>query len=248
MSGLGEFVAWPKTPRLNKTAVTITEKLDGSNGCISFERTSLIGGPKGDDNVLALAPTADQGWLAMRVQSRKRFLGDGKANDNFGFAAWAVENAEQLAVILGEGRHYGEWYGRGIQRGYGLEDRRFALFSPWRYQHVPFQNEGLALELVPTLETTTLDHLSMAISRQLEGLLHGSRVNEYPNPEGIVVNIMGVDKPFKYILDNPDTHKGALKACEPQGPPPMDLMAELEASINAALDGFVAKKQQEVMV
>lgn len=34
---------------------------------------------------------------------------------------------------LGEGRHFGEWWGKGIQRGYGLEERRFSLFNTARW-------------------------------------------------------------------------------------------------------------------
>lgn len=34
---------------------------------------------------------------------------------------------------LGKGYHYGEWWGKGIQRGYGLEEKRFSLFNVSRW-------------------------------------------------------------------------------------------------------------------
>lgn len=45
---------------------------------------------------------------------------------------------------LGRGYHYGEWWGRGIQRGYGLKERRFSLFNVerWRDAFGPFGPGG----------------------------------------------------------------------------------------------------------
>ena len=34
---------------------------------------------------------------------------------------------------LGVGQHFGEWWGFGIQRGYGLHERRFSLFNTGRW-------------------------------------------------------------------------------------------------------------------
>jgi len=36
-------------------------------------------------------------------------------------------------VGLGEGTHFGEWWGGKIQRGYGLKERRFSLFNVSRW-------------------------------------------------------------------------------------------------------------------
>src|SRR5690606_40023600 len=64
-------------------------------------------------------------------QSRKRLITP--TADNFGFARWAFERAEILAPSLGEGLHYGEWWGKGIQRGYGMDTRVFSLFDTSRW-------------------------------------------------------------------------------------------------------------------
>ncbi|MGR6999960.1 hypothetical protein ACU686_20760 [Yinghuangia aomiensis] len=71
------------------------------------------------------------GDFLIRAGSRSRWIHPG--DDNYGFASWVRDNAEELAAGLGVGAHYGEWYGRRIQRGYGLTDRAFALFNAARW-------------------------------------------------------------------------------------------------------------------
>jgi hypothetical protein len=53
-------------------------------------------------------------------------------NDNHGFAQWVKANKEEL-LKLGKGYYYGEWWGKGIQRGYNLEEKRFSLFNVGRW-------------------------------------------------------------------------------------------------------------------
>lgn len=112
-------VPFPKIARLEKNMV-VTEKLDGTNAAV------------------VILPDAYGGdvW----AQSRTRIISPG--DDNFGFATWVAEHEEELREGLGEGVHFGEWWGRGIQRGYGLEERRFSLFNTGRWTS-PF-NDGVA--------------------------------------------------------------------------------------------------------
>src|SRR6266404_7201095 len=97
-----EFVAFPKIPRISREMI-ITEKLDGTNA---------------------------QVWIGdygeFQTGSRNRWITPGKATDNAGFAGWCEENKEEL-LKLGPGHHFGEWWGRGIQRTYGLNEKRFSL-------------------------------------------------------------------------------------------------------------------------
>lgn len=104
------FKKWPKTPRLTSDTFTITEKIDGTNACVVVLE---------DGEVLA--------------QSRTRIITP--EDDNFGFAAWVDDNKYEL-LKLGPGHHYGEWWGQGIQRNYGLKERRLSLFSQY-YKNVP---------------------------------------------------------------------------------------------------------------
>jgi hypothetical protein len=103
---LDTFVPFNKMPRLNRSCI-VTEKIDGSNGCVVVLPDGTV-----------------------KAGSRTRWVTP--AQDNYGFAAWVLEHEAELRG-LGVGRHFGEWWGRGINRGYGLEDRRFSLFNVSRW-------------------------------------------------------------------------------------------------------------------
>jgi hypothetical protein len=109
-----EFQEFKKIPRLSREII-ITEKIDGTNGLIyiSDDCTEIYAG------------------------SKSRWLDD--HNDNFGFYHWVMDNKEEL-MKLGKGYHYGEWWGKGIQRNYGLNEKRFSLFNVGRwvdYRNIP---------------------------------------------------------------------------------------------------------------
>jgi hypothetical protein len=106
-SDAGCFSGFPKMARLSRECI-ITEKIDGTNGQI------LI--------------TPDGRFF---VGSRTRWITP--QADNFGFATWANAHRDELVAGLGIGRHFGEWWGRGIQRNYGLSERRFSLFNAGRW-------------------------------------------------------------------------------------------------------------------
>ena len=93
-----QFESFPKLHRFTGPIV-ISEKIDGTNACVVIE---------GDE---------------IAAQSRTRIITPEK--DNHGFARWVYANKEALIAVLGDGRHYGEWWGNGIQRGYGLKEKRF---------------------------------------------------------------------------------------------------------------------------
>jgi hypothetical protein len=107
-----EFKAWPKIPRGGKDLVTVTEKMDGTNACIIIEEGKILG-----------------------VQSRKRLITP--EQDNYDFAGWVSRNEGEL-VKLGDGYHYGEWAGLGIQKNpHNLEEKTFFLFNTYRWMQDP---------------------------------------------------------------------------------------------------------------
>jgi hypothetical protein len=118
---MAEFQEFPKMARLSRDMI-VTEKLDGTNACVVIERAG---------DFMPGEFVAQLGEFYVYAQSRTRFITPD--DDNFGFAAWVKTNADELAAGLGEGRHFGEWWGRGIQRGYGLAERRFSLFNATRW-------------------------------------------------------------------------------------------------------------------
>ena len=106
---MNTFQPFPKITRVT-ASVTITEKIDGTNAAIIIDD---------DGNVSA--------------QSRSRLIFPTKHDDNYGFAVWVANHADELREGLGVGHHYGEWWGQGIQRNYGLDHKRFSLFNVGRW-------------------------------------------------------------------------------------------------------------------
>ena len=193
-----EFQAFPKIARL-KRQIVVTEKIDGSNGQIGiFPILSEQEFEYARANDYCLIVDAEESGgtpMVFFVGSRKRWIApEGtvfdpvnecmlKGTDNFGFANWAFENVNEL-MKLGEGRHFGEWYGLGIQRGYGLEEKRFALFNTSRWgAHNP--NTPACCDVVPVLATGD-DVDTTAVLQDLTEL-GSSLVPGFMNPEGIIV-------------------------------------------------------------
>ncbi len=177
-----EFQAWPKIARLNRDII-VTEKLDGTNACVIVDENG-----------------------AVYAQSRKRLITPD--DDNYGFARWAAIHAEELAVGLGPGYHFGEWYGLGIQRGYGLNRKHFALFNASRWVEafapsccgvVPILYAGPFCEdaIIGTIEGP--QGLRDKGSAAAPGFMH---------PEGIVVYHTAARTSFKVTLDGDEKPKG----------------------------------------
>lgn len=174
-----EFEAFPKIPRLYREII-ITEKIDGTNAQIHI---------------------SDDGQTLLTA-SRGRYVTPGK--DNFGFAAWAEANREEL-LKLGPGRHYGEWWGKGIQRGYGREDKVFSLFnvSKWGDPAV----RPACCEVVPVLYRGAFNEVAVRLA--LETLRNGSWAQPgWAKPEGIIVFHTASGTLFKVTLED-DGPKGA---------------------------------------
>ena len=178
------FEEFPKVARLTRDCV-ITEKIDGTNAQVHIIEASS--GDLPDHAVMV----ADVGNWAIYAGSRSRYLS--LTDDNFGFAKWVHANATAL-VVLGEGRHYGEWWGSGIQRGYGLQkgEKRFSLFNVARWaddrdrEKFPADRPACC-SVVPVLyagpfHTDRIDLTLDDLSR------HGSKAAPgFNNPEGVVI-------------------------------------------------------------
>lgn len=117
-----EFQEFPKMGRWSREII-ITEKIDGTNAQVYIEEFSEYP----SDNGLCIF---QEDGLAMYAGSRTRWITP--ENDNYGFAGWAKRNAEDL-LTLGPGRHFGEWWGNGIQRKYGVAEKRFSMFNVQRW-------------------------------------------------------------------------------------------------------------------
>lgn len=197
-----EFQAWPKTPRLLRDVV-VTEKIDGTNACVIVEPL----GSDESDHHLAIAgyqhSETGEFWYQLGAQSRKRLLT--LEQDNAGFARWVRENAETIANELGPGRHYGEWWGQGIQRGYGLTEKRFSLFNTAKWSTVEFTTPGLGV--VPTIYEGEFNQAKIEaclVDLQWNG---SHAAPGFDHPEGICVFHTQSRQVYKITLDG-DGHKG----------------------------------------
>ena len=163
-----EFIPFPKIPRLNRMVV-VTEKIDGTNAQIHITD---------DGNIIA--------------GSRTRWIKPG--DDNFAFALWVENNKEEL-LKLGPGSHFGEWWGKGIQRGYGMETRKFSLFNTHRW--IDPEMRPSCCDVVPMLYAG--DYNQDAIDAALESLrVNGSKAAPgFMDPEGIVVYHTAANQYFK---------------------------------------------------
>lgn len=197
-----EFEPWPKIPRLFRP-VTITEKIDGTNACVIIEPRDFKPEP-GD-----LGVEVDGEWYALGIQSRKRLITIN--DDNYGFAQWVKGNAEHLVDDLGPGRHYGEWWGQGIQRGYGLREKRFSLFNTRRWTTDEFTHPQVGL--VPVLYTGQ-DYSEALVRVAIHELnKNGSRAAPgYHRPEGVVVFFSDANQSFKVTIENDSKPKAV--ACQ----------------------------------
>lgn len=203
-----EFRAWPKTPRLYRD-VLITEKLDGTNACVIIE----AGDPTDHQGGWIGSGWHDGSFMKVGAQSRKRIITPDA--DNHGFARWVGEHAELLAATLGPGYHFGEWWGSGIQRGYGLTrgEKRFSLFNVARWAHVAndLPELGIGLSVVPVLYDGA--YFTEAVDNCLARLeLIGSVASPgYRNPEGIIVFHKAAGHGFKVTLDNDGLPKAQVR-------------------------------------
>ena len=113
---------------------------------------------------------------------------------------------EDLLRKLGPGRHFGEWYGQGIQRGYGLDHKRFILF-PSKLNPRQVECE-IGLETVPVLYKGMFDE---GMIRQClnELMLCGSvAVKGYMKPEGIVIYHTASGHCYKVTVEGDEKPKG----------------------------------------
>jgi hypothetical protein len=126
-------------------------------------------------------------------------------NDNYGFAKWVQEHSEELKG-LGPGWHRGEWWGQGIQRNYGLKEKRFSLFNTTRWSDENVR--PACCHVVPVLWQGMMD--THTIEQQMWLLAAGgSQVAPgFMNPEGIVIFHTALNGYFKKTLENDSIPKG----------------------------------------
>lgn len=183
------FVGFPKISRLNRDVV-VSEKIDGTNAQVWIS----------DDGT------------EVRAGSRTRWITP--QSDNFGFASWVETNKDEI-LKLGPGSHFGEWFGRGIQRGYGLQERRFSLFNVARWSDASTRPKCCGV--VPTLWTGLMEDFfqyrgnDSVFDEIMDNLrTKGSvAVPGFLKPEGIVIFHTASSTLYKKTLEGDEKPKGA---------------------------------------
>lgn len=172
--------------------IIVTEKIDGTNAGIYIDDTGQV-----------------------FAASRSRWITPG--NDNYGFAGWVERNREEL-LKLGPGMHWGEWWGAGIQRRYGLTEKRFSLFNVqrWVTSEAYRWNEKQEVApgcccIVPVLYrgpfwTGSIEHVLLKLEREGSQAAPG-----FQSPEGIVVFHVAAGIGFKKTIKDDESPKSLVK-------------------------------------
>lgn len=201
-----EFEDFGKIARMNRGMV-ITEKLDGTNAQVHIR---TIGDAPFDERFDTRIDTeARDEIFFVRAGSRNRWLGKTKETDNHGFGRWVADNAEEL-IKLDVGRHFGEWWGQGIQRGYGLTEKRFSLFNVARWD-----NEALrpaCCHVVPTLYKGPF--CTFVINDMVQDLpdVGSHAAPGFMRPEGVIVWHEAARQLFKITCDKDEAPKSLSQA------------------------------------
>lgn len=180
------FEEWPKIARLNRNIV-VTEKIDGTNAAVIITEDGRIG-----------------------AQSRTRLITPER--DNFGFAGWVDRNRDALVESLGPGRHFGEWWGSGIQRKYGLSgsDKRFSLFNTARWRiDTDTDPRGLVpgLNVVPVLYEGPFDQARINSTLTMLAATGSVAAPGFMDPEGVMVYVAAARSMFKVTIKGDEAPK-----------------------------------------
>jgi hypothetical protein len=194
-----EFQPFPKMARLMREII-ITEKIDGTNAQVCITEDGDI-----------------------RAGSRTRWITP--QDDNAGFAAWVEQHREEL-LTLGPGRHFGEWWGCGIQRNYGLKEKRFSLFNVTRWALHGTEPQPIATGdprivkmqqvlppccgLVPVLYRGEFSQDAIERAIKILGLCGSLASPGFMKPEGIIVFHVAAGVGFKRTLERDNEPKSKV--------------------------------------
>jgi hypothetical protein len=185
---MDNFVGFPKIPRYSRECV-ITEKIDGTNGQILIAEN------------LEPITLASGRIVPFLVGSRSRWIFP--ENDNHGFAKWAYEQAEEL-LKLGPGRHFGEWWGQGIQRNYGLKEKRFSLFNVKKWE----VERPACCHVVPVIRAGPFETFQVDLALEELHVLGSKAAPGFMKPEGIVIYHTAGNLLFKKTIEKDEKGKG----------------------------------------
>lgn len=203
-----EFTEFDKISRLNRNVI-VTEKIDGTNGQVHIRQLAV-----NEDLEMGYDTQIDVGGMrcAIRAGSRNRWVLYLGSDDNNGFGRWVHQHAHDLAA-LGVGAHFGEWWGSGIQRKYGLTEKRWSLFNTGRWKDPGDSLAPPTATLVP-LCCNVVPIIAVGIGfgvvyEAIEKLkTQGSfAASGFMKPEGVVAFHEHSRQLFKMTIERDEEHK-----------------------------------------
>lgn len=208
MNLLDEFHPMPKIARFSREVI-VAEKVDGINAqiCINEEGNIRAG--------------IRNGWVVPQIGVMATGGYDYRDLNNLtpelSLANWAWINQVELKK-LGKGRHFGEWWGYNIGRGYGLTERRFSLFNTERWSDDDVRPK--CCHVVPVIWRGLLDSY---VFSELDGYVTGIEKSidllkengsyaapGFMSPEGIVIFHTAANVLFKMTIENDEAPKSTL--------------------------------------
>ena len=155
------------------------------------------------------------------------YLPGPETDDNYGFAKWSEGNKQEL-LKLGPGKHFGEWWGSGIQRGYNLPkgEKRFSLFNVSRWALYGTEPKRIIMN-DPTIEKyqDVLPEICFLVPELYRGLFDTTEINDvlqylklngsiaspgFMRPEGIVIYHVAGNVGFKKTIEKDDVPKSLI--------------------------------------
>lgn len=163
-----EFKAFSKIERIGKVFMTVTQKIHGTNAQIHIYKD-------------------ETGELQLVCGSRTKWIYPG--DDNYGFAQFVHTHKAEFIEKLGEGTHFGEWAGPGINSGEGLTQKTFVLFAHWNYppeRPLPPQTVVVPVLYKGAFSMEKLNEVMADLKANGSKLVPG-----FMRPEGVVVEVLG---------------------------------------------------------
>lgn len=205
------FQDFGKIARLNRECV-ITEKIDGTNAQVFIEHEAVA---ETEDCIIRNGPCAElvpTPWIAsmdgfrIAAGSRTRYITP--ENDNHGFAKFVAANVAEL-MKLGPGRHFGEWWGSGIQGSYGAPKgvKTFSLFntSRWTAETAPSCCSVVPVLYRGNFKTTAVEDALQYLRTQGSVASPG-----FMKPEGVIVYHTAANVFFKVTLEKDEQPKSRV--------------------------------------
>lgn len=190
---LPKFTEFQKIPRWSRNIV-VSEKIDGCNAVIYIDASGQI---------VAGSRTR---WITLE-------------RDNHGFARWVKEHEAELRE-LGVGYHHGEWWGQGINRGYGLKEKRWSLLntSKWRELDRPCLLDAAVApaccHVVPVLYEGPMSENPILLCLEQLRTRGSLAAPGFMRPEGVVIYHVQGNLFFKKTLEHDEAPKSLVKGGE----------------------------------